>query len=80
MLLLCVLLFFFLSRPHAGANPLHGGEDSLSGFSKNYMPAYSPSDEIVRHTAFTLCYCEEEEQAKWLQWLSVYKPPKTYHR
>ncbi len=29
------------------------------------LPAFSKSDQIIRHTAFTLCYCDRYEQAQW---------------
>lgn len=35
-------------------------------FSKNFLPAHTPSDEIIKHTGYTLCYSEEHEQAKWV--------------
>lgn len=65
-------LFFPLARillllqvaPHAHTQ--QGQADSLKLFAENYMPAYTPQEEIIRHTAFTLCYCEKEEQAKWV--------------
>jgi endonuclease G, mitochondrial len=43
-----------------------GPKDSLKLFEENYMPAYSERDEIVSHTAFTLCYSETHEQARWV--------------
>jgi endonuclease G, mitochondrial len=40
--------------------------DTLVDFSKNYLPAIHHNDEIIEHTAYTLCYSEEYEQAKWV--------------
>ncbi len=34
--------------------------------SFDYLPAHSESDELVKHTAFILCYSEPYEQAKWV--------------
>jgi endonuclease G len=41
-------------------------EDSLESFQENFMPAFSGSEEIIRHSAFTLSYSEKHEQAKWV--------------
>jgi endonuclease G len=32
----------------------------------DFLPAIAPDDEIVKHTAYTLCYAEKYEQAKWV--------------
>jgi endonuclease G len=40
--------------------------DSLVKFRENFVPSYSADEEIVKHTAFTLCYSEQHEQAKWI--------------
>ena len=31
-----------------------------------YLPAIKPSDQIVQHYAYTLCYSEQHEQAAWV--------------
>lgn len=43
-----------------------GLKDSLKLFEENYMPAYSEKDQVISHTAFSLCYSEKHEQAKWV--------------
>jgi endonuclease G, mitochondrial len=40
--------------------------DSLKYFSKNFVPFIRPGDEIVKHTAYMLCYNEKYEQASWV--------------
>ena len=36
-------------------------------FSQNLeLPLYTDSDQVIRHTGYTLCYSEEHEQAKWV--------------
>ncbi|MCW3103569.1 MAG: non-specific endonuclease [Bacteroidetes bacterium] len=40
--------------------------DSLELIHKNYVPAYLTSDVITQHKAFTLCYSEAYEQARWV--------------
>ena len=30
------------------------------------IPAYSPSEQVIQHTGYTLCYSENHEQAKWV--------------
>jgi len=37
-----------------------------NNFDENYLPTILESDQIIKHTAFTLCYSEEFEQAKWV--------------
>lgn len=39
---------------------------SKKNFSKNYLPKIKKKDQIIKHAAFTLCYQEEYEQAKWV--------------
>lgn len=40
--------------------------DSLRLFYENYLPGHSRADEIIKHTAYTLCYNENAEQASWV--------------
>ncbi|MCW3084938.1 MAG: non-specific endonuclease [Bacteroidetes bacterium] len=40
--------------------------DSLRSFPENFLPAHTATDELIRHTAYTLCYSEKQEQAKWV--------------
>ncbi len=39
--------------------------DSAENISFDFLPASVPGDELVIHTAFTICYSEKYEQAKW---------------
>ncbi len=41
-------------------------DDSVENFSSNFLPDISTCDELVKHAAFTLCYSEKYEQAKWV--------------
>lgn len=45
---------------------IYSKNDSLKFISENYLPAFSKKDQIIKHTAFTLCYSEPHEQAKWV--------------
>jgi len=40
--------------------------DSIEIFSENFLPDISTCDELIKHTAYTLCYSEKYEQAKWV--------------
>ncbi len=40
--------------------------DSIKGFSKNFYPYFEKNEEIIKHTAYALCYDEKYEQAKWV--------------
>ncbi len=42
--------------------------DSLKMFSENFLPEHSQNDELIRHTAFTLCYSNAHEQARWVSY------------
>lgn len=66
--LIGLLFYFFLSKPPTASvsHVSNVSPNELKALSENYMPAHSASDEIVKHTAFTLCYLEKEEQAKWV--------------
>lgn len=44
----------------------HLYNDTLKSFSENYFPWYSKKEQIIKHTAFTLCYSESHEQPKWV--------------
>ena len=61
-------IFFslFLPRSTAFSKQKQHSPDSLRSFPENFLPAYTATDEIIRHTAFTLCYSEKQEQAKWV--------------
>lgn len=40
--------------------------DSIKNFSKTFYPEFNKEAEIVKHEAYTLCYDEKYEQAKWV--------------
>ncbi len=48
--------------------PLLSGlpSDSISKFSYSFYPKKKRKDQIIKHAAYTLCYNEEYEQAKWV--------------
>lgn len=63
---LLILIFFLPAALHAGME----------------LPAFSDSDQIVRHTAYTLSYSEEHEQAFWAAYVLTremlsFKCPRT---
>lgn len=59
-------LGLFMSSPFLKHDINHTQPDHSKDFSKNYLPAPSHEDELVKHTGYTLCYSEEHEQAKWV--------------
>ncbi len=40
--------------------------DSVENFSSSFFPDNSLCDELIKHSAYTLCYSEKYEQAKWV--------------
>ena len=40
--------------------------DTSENFSTGFLPEILDGDELVKHVAFTLCYNEKYEQAKWV--------------
>ncbi len=40
--------------------------DTTHKFLNNFFPKISKKDEIIKHTAYTLCYNEKHEQATWV--------------
>jgi endonuclease G len=40
--------------------------DDLKEFHENFYPQVHKNDQVIKHTAFTLCYDEKYEQAKWV--------------
>ena len=64
---------FPLFLPSLNENPVSASTtikkdatDSLVYFQAHFYPAIRENDIIVSHTAYTLCYDEEAEQAKWV--------------
>jgi len=47
-------------------NVKSGLPDSIADFSSDFLPAPGYNDELIKHKAFTLCYSEKYEQAKWV--------------
>ncbi|MDQ3048540.1 MAG: DNA/RNA non-specific endonuclease [Bacteroidota bacterium] len=43
--------------------------DTAILFSENFYPSISENEQLVRHSAFSLSYSEEHEQAKWVAYL-----------
>src|SRR3989338_7364221 len=41
-------------------------KDSLKKFYKSFLPKSKFRDQVVKHTAFSLCYVDAYEQAKWV--------------
>lgn len=61
----CLGLFFSIPKPSLTNIANAARHDSLKHHF-DYLPAIHPHDEIIKHTAFTLCYSEPHEQAKWV--------------
>jgi endonuclease G len=40
--------------------------NSLEEFEKDFYPKKKKADQLIKHTAFALCYDEKYEQAKWV--------------
>ena len=45
---------------------MNSAKDSLKKFYKNYLPKSKFKDQVIKHTAFSLCYVEAYEQARWV--------------
>ncbi len=68
--LICFFLFSSLLFSATKTNVQHQvtaivSKDSTT-FYKNYFPKHSVKEEIIKHSAYTLCYDEKYEQAKWV--------------
>ena len=75
MLFLRILFPFFLfgwmlvkiaEKPAPSMASLKNGATGLKNFSTSFYPEKHLGDCIVEHSAFTLCYAEEYEQARWV--------------
>ena len=74
-----VFLFSFLriflsDNTPVRENPfLKGVSDSTKLFSQNFYPKKNKKDQVIKHAAYTLCYDENFEQAKWVAYLLTSK-------
>jgi endonuclease G len=66
LFIVALLMLLFSSFYQLPCSFNNSKNDSLHYFSENYLPKYSKKEQIVKHTAFTLCYSESHEQAKWV--------------
>jgi len=57
----------FPAKYQPSENPLKSVvSKTVQTASFDFLPAIAPDDEIIKHTAYTLCYAEKYEQAKWV--------------
>jgi len=47
--------------------------DSTKIFSQKFYPKTNKKDQVIKHVAYTLCYDENFEQAKWVAYLLTSK-------
>lgn len=47
--------------------------DSTKIFSQNFYPKTNKKDQVIKHAAYSLCYDENFEQAKWVAYLLTSK-------
>jgi len=47
--------------------------DSTKRFSQKFYPKTNKKDQVIKHAAYTLCYDENFEQAKWVAYLLTSK-------
>ena len=66
-ILLIVLLFVALYT----CRRLRGQQAGPPAGSRLEIPFVRPGDEIIQHTAYTLCYSEGNEQAAWVAYVST---------
>lgn len=65
-LLISILCFMLvgIQAPNAIEKPK---EKAIpKNFATNFYPKSSKKDQLIKHTAFALCYSEEHEQALWV--------------
>ena len=63
---ICCYLFFSVQHCILYNTANATRSDSTKKHTFDYLPLMEHGDEIVKHTAFTLCYSEAHEQAKWV--------------